>query len=86
MAYSTTLLRGKEKIVDEDHASSLLKHVDDLLDCIDYFLLNTVKNLRFFNVYLNCYHAKSSLNDQDILSKNNIRVHVLCVGIHMLDL
>ena len=35
VAYSTTLLRGKEKIVDEDHASSLLKHVDDLLDCID---------------------------------------------------
>ena len=76
MAYSTTLLRGKEKIVDEDHASSLLKHVDDLLDCLDYCLLNTV----------NCYHAKSSLNDQDILSKNNIRVHVLCVGIYMLDL
>ena len=86
MAYSTTLLRGKEKIVDEDHASSLLKQVDDLLDCADYCLLNTVKNLSFFNMYLNCYHAKSSLNDQDILSKNKFRVHVLCVGIYMLDL
>ena len=70
----------------EDHASSLLKHVDDLLDCIDYCLLSTVKNLSFFNVSLNCYHAKTSLNDQDISSKNNIRVHVLCVGIYMLDL
>ena len=70
----------------EDHASSLLKHVDDLLDYIDYCLLSTVKNLSFFNVSLNCYHAKTSLNDQDILSKNNIRVHVLCVGIYMLDL
>ena len=35
-------------------------------------------------MYLNCYHAKSSLNDQDILSKNNIRVHVLYV--YVLDL
>ena len=86
MAYSTTLLRGEEKIVDKDHASSLLKHVDDLLGCIDYCLLNTVKNLSLFHMYLNCYHAKSSLNDQDILSKNKFRVHVLCVGIYVLDL
>ena len=84
MAYSTTLLRGKEKIVDEENASSLLKHVD-LLDSKDYCLLNTVKNFSFFNMYLNCY-AKSSLSDQNILSKNNIRVHVLCVGIYMLGL